>query len=739
MKIEWKWPEDAKRNVVAPEGETVEVRCGAPFRLDVVDPAAEKTLCAVRDATDLPGGGWSAAFSAPRYEGDGTRCRPLAMRMTAYPGGAAERTESLLEIPPPPEKARARLELDGDEIRRDPCRRAVLSNGAGAASQIRAAWGRIASQYDSLLAANPDPSRPTDRVNTLARMRCWARWAGYSQEFDARSAASFAADPSGESARWDFSFRFCEGATASFSITVSQIPGVNAIDVRFARAADTGETQNAADEVAVVIRPDVEWRSFHDTTKAYAGAEQLFPRAVTPGKTGFRFAPFGGVLAMEISNDGKFSNEPEWLYGVAHPEEAERGQEPSGDLFSPGWFSATLKPGEAFTVSASAAFDGDDTAPRPAAHRRAAAPSFKSETPIPQAMRKALDLFIAKRDGLKTVIAGYPWFLDWGRDTFIFMRGMIAAGRIDDSLDILKAFAAFEEKGTLPNIIYGGKAGNRDTTDAQLWFIRCVKEIEEAGADAKSLRPVCESIADNYIAGTPNGIKTDPESGLVWSPSHFTWMDTNYPACTPREGYPVEIQALWISALEYLGRGKLAAKAKRSILELFPREGGGFCDCIAAPPGTPAREATKDESLRPNQLLLATLGVLDDPSIPVSCAPLAVPGSIRSLAPSSPYYRGAYTGDEDTSRKPAYHNGTAWGWMFPSYPEALVETGAASRRAALSILASAVENLNGGGTVGHLSEISDGDSPHAQKGCTAQAWSESELLRVWLKLAEKGV
>lgn len=349
---------------------------------------------------------------------------------------------------------------------------------------------------------------------------------------------------------------------------------------------------------------------------------------------------------------------------------------------------------------------------------------------IADGLKEALKLYIVKRDDLKTVIAGYPWFLDWGRDTFIFMRGMIAAGMRDDSFKILKAFAAFEENGTLPNIIYGKTAGNRDTTDAQLWFIRCVQEL-----GATELIPTCNSIVDNYLKGTPNGIRVDEASGLVWSPSHFTWMDTNYPACTPRVGYPVEIQALWISALKFLGRTALAKRALASVRQYFRAE-VGYADCLDAPHGESAAAARPDYAIRPNQLFLITLDVLKDASILQATEELLVPGGMRSLYVEDPRYRGVYAGDEDTCRKPAYHNGTVWVWPFPQYAEALVALKLCSSEMALSLLAGAVDMLNGG-TLCHLSENADGDSPHAQKGCTAQAWSDSEFLRVWLKLGGK--
>ena len=209
-------------------------------------------------------------------------------------------------------------------------------------------------------------------------------------------------------------------------------------------------------------------------------------------------------------------------------------------------------------------------------------------------------------------------------------------------------------------------------------------------------------------------------------------MDTNYPACTPRVGYPVEVQALWISALRFLGRHELAARARASVERYFKWE-HGYRDCLAAPNGEPASAAAPEDTIRPNQLFLISLGVLDDKSILRATEELLVPGGMRSLNAGHPLYHGVYVGDEDTSRKPAYHNGTAWAWPFPLYAEALAATKACSKETALALLAGAVENLNAG-CVGHMSEIADGDSPHAQKGCAAQAWSVSELLRVWLKL-----
>ena len=749
----WSFPRDTKRVVCVPENQTVEVSAPYHFRMRIIDPATGKTLRVCRS-----GAGHRAYFITPHYKGDGTRCRELDFFIVVYSPGHSMRVHSTFMVPPRASLAKVKLSMTGDEIRKSPLMRTVLSNGAGAASQMRIGWGGIASQYDAILAANPNPDVPSDRLNLWTRTRCWLQREGYTRELDSHCLSRFAGDPAGKWARWDFHVPCGMGRDTAFVFEISLADGANAARLKVTRY-DAGEN-DVGDQVRLVFRPDIEWRSFHSTTKAYAGAEAVFAKATIPLPThgatgGFTFSPYGETFTMTVEN-GDYHHEPQWNYNVSHAEEAARGQDGSGDLFSPGWISADLKVGETVSMVGRLGepplgldfHDAGDSRGR-----------LTETLPLTSALKQALDLFIVKRDDLKTVIAGYPWFLDWGRDTFIFMRGMIAAGKLEDSLKILKAFAAFEENGTLPNIIYGATAGNRDTTDAQLWFIRCVEELEAAVlskrntkeqgqlsfdfagemageptiGDLADLKQTCQRIADAYILGTPNGIHMDAESGLVWSPSHFTWMDTNYPACTPRVGYPVEIQALWISALRYLGRDKLAARAKDSVDRYFRWE-RGYRDCLAAPNGESAADALPEDTIRPNQLFLITLGVTDDVSILEATEELLVPGGVRSLNANHPLYQGLYEGDEDTRRKPAYHNGTVWAWPFPLYAEALAMTRLCPREVAREILATAVENLNSG-CLCHMSEIADGDAPHVQKGCTAQAWSESELLRVWLKLS----
>ena len=355
---------------------------------------------------------------------------------------------------------------------------------------------------------------------------------------------------------------------------------------------------------------------------------------------------------------------------------------------------------------------------------------------------------------------------------------LIATGNTEEAVAILHQFGRFEQNGTLPNMIRGDHAGDRDTSDAPLWFFTACADLLAAHENHEALNALCgertlrEILVSmgHALCGTlPNGVRMDPDSALIYSPIHYTWMDTNHPAGTPRQGYPIEIQALWHAALMLLAGiddtekhrkwQKLAARVRESIMACFYRADLKYLsDCLHAEPQTAASEAEADDALRPNQLLAITLGAVDDKEIGrgilAACQELLVPGGIRSLSnrpvrrplpvhshgrlindPHNPY-QGRYQGDEDTQRKPAYHNGTAWTWMFPSFCEAWAQVYGDSARTTARAWLSSAARLVSEGCIGHVPEILDGDSPHYQRGCDAQAWGASELVRVWLKIAD---
>ena len=687
---------------------------------------------------------------------------------------------------------------------------------------VRAAWGEIRSQYDCLLAVNPHPAVPADKMVFWTRCRAWVNCMGYSQELNAACLKRFSADPAGGWAEWRFDVPRGGGLTLRLEIK----KGRNRVRlvIKRMRNEELGIRNQEDCPVTVILRPDIEWRNFHHTTKAGEGLKKAWQdaTALTPG--GFTFTPDGrGGLSIGTSR-GTCRLQPEWLHDIPHPEEQKRGLDPSGDLYSPAWFEIPLGEGEEATLQAGEGDIGDlgdlgETGENGLAPTSPESPS-SPRSPLATALSRALSLYVVKRNDSRTIIAGYPWFLDWGRDTLIALRGLIAGGRHETALDILREFARFERDGTLPNMIRAEDDANRETSDAPLWLCVVVGDLirneelgelgvrsEELGVKKElgsrseelgvgnasetkqlltpnsyfltpnsyfltpnsslltpnsSIRAALLSIVTHYRDGTPNGIRMDPESGLIYSPAHYTWMDTNYPAATPRQGYPVEIQALWIHALRLVAQhidaswGTLADQAADSLARYFATPEGWLADCLRAAPGVAAKDAEQEDALRPNQLLAVTLGALRDreteKAIVRACECLLVPGAIRSLAdrpvkadmsvvrdgvllndPHRPY-QGRYIGDEDTRRKPAYHNGTAWTWQFPLYVEALVKVyGAEARDAGLSLLGSSVELLNQG-ALGHLPEICDGDAPHTPRGCSAQAWGMTELLRVWTQL-----
>ena len=478
-----------------------------------------------------------------------------------------------------------------------------------------------------------------------------------------------------------------------------------------------------------------------------------------------------------FADTGEYHPQPEWCENIPHPVEQSRGQTGSGDAYSPGWFEIPLAKGANATLIATA--ETEEIRKRKAARKRKAVNAGKCPGFETAKLELAAKQFVVRRGEGKTVIAGYPWFLDWGRDSLICARGLLAAGMTVDVKHALLTFARFEENGTMPNTIHGNDTSNRDTSDAPLLFGLVCEETAAQdkktgakfydttfGRGTRTLRDVLASIAENYSRGMSNGIRMDADSALIWSPSHFTWMDTNHPACTPREGYPVEIQALWIRLLRLLqkisapaGQKKwrdFAGRATASFEKLFwLEEQGWFADVLLAKPRVSARDATPDDALRGNGLFAVSLGLVTGERakrcVEAARKYLVVPGALRSLAPLPvsaplPIYREGrllnnpvepywprYEGDEDTRRKPAYHNGTAWTWTFPAFCEALARAWDFSPEAvaaAKSYLGSAEKLLNEG-CLGQLPEILDGDAPHLQRGCDAQAWSVTEALRVW--------
>ncbi|MFH1970096.1 MAG: amylo-alpha-1,6-glucosidase, partial [Verrucomicrobiota bacterium] len=813
--ITWEWPRDLKREVMIPPHHFLYLRAIAPFRARI-----EEGKRVVQQKNSLPAtdGHHFVMFcpGAARLETHAGQpaCNAMhsiagRLKLSVYEPERTRHATAPLLFLPPGDAPRAPLAFTHkDLLGTHPM---VLStNGRGGMLRAPVVWAEVRSRYDALLAGNLNPDYPEDRRIMLTRCRAWLVFQGYSQDITIDRLHVFHL---GENAGlWHFRVPFGFGQSVFLDIHAEMIPGQNAVRLMFRRLPCTHAGNCLADDKAVqlIIRPDIEDRSFHEDTKAFLGLERDWPAAVHPETDGFTFAPDSARQLRVAVSTGDFQPEPEWQYMVHHPVEAERGMNADSDLFSPGYFRCPLDGGVEVILLAQILTPTENNRIAPASRSRLSEVGksrdrdrLPPDGPLPDILERAMQQFIVRRGENKTVIAGYPWFLDWGRDTFICTRGLIAAGHLEEVKAILKQFAAFEQDGTLPNMIHGNDARNRDTSDAPLWFIiacadACRARLPAAlcaalragsrypsvdglraghsvghpdsprGQDLltercgeRTLRQVLESIAEGYRRGTPNGIRMDPKSGLIFSPAHFTWMDTNHPAGSPREGYPIEIQALWFAACSFLaGLDKhaapwqtLAERVQTSIQQYFWNEALGlFADCLHAQAGQTAAQAMPDDALRPNQLLVLTLGAVTKRAIGErvleACAELLVPGAIRTLSdrpveypqpvafgdrllndPLRPYW-GRYEGDEDTRRKPAYHNGTAWTWLFPSFCEAWVQVhGNAGRSAALAWLGSSTQLISRG-CLGQIPEIVDGDYPHTARGCDAQAWGVTELYRV---------
>ena len=635
---------------------------------------------------------------------------------------------------------------------------ALLTNGRGGMSRICVDLGEITSKYDCLLGANLDEYSPVDRHIFAKRLRVWVVADGFISQLNLNNLIEFTP---GMPSRWKFLVSAGDSRSVEVEMELALVPNKNSTLVKFTRKENQpqkGRCLNRGKGFSLTARIDIEDRSFHSETYLDGSAEKFFNDKITSDKSGFTFAPTPERQLDVVIDRGLFHQQMEWCRSVEHANEASRGHCPTGDACSPGWFEIPLMPASSATIEVSAESAGCEMPVSGAVKI-----SFRNR------LEEALSQFIVKRGSGSTVIAGYPWFLDWGRDTFIVSRGLLSAGRVNDVLHIVNTFACLEKAGTLPNSLNGQDHSNRETSDAPLWFSLVVEELGEEHlhkniGDGRYLEEVLISIGNGYRKGTSNGVHMDESSGLIWSPSHFTWMDTNYPAGTPREGYPIEIQALWIRLLKHLHRlnpegewGDLADRATDSLNSLYGNQNDlWLSDCLHSKSGVNAINAQKDGYLRPNALVAVALDGIEHElarkTVLAARDHLIVPGGIRTLAPldvvfpleikspngdllNDPYkpYWATYEGDEDTRRKPAYHNGTAWMWPFPSFCEALSKSwdGEASAvHAAKSYLLSAEPLLNEG-CIGHLPEILDGDAPHMQRGCDAQAWSVSEVLRVW--------
>ena len=465
---------------------------------------------------------------------------------------------------------------------------------------------------------------------------------------------------------------------------------------------------------------------------------------------GFVFAD-----AYRVSGPG-WAPGGDWYRDVHHRVEAERGLRADEDLWFAGRFTAVLAAGDAIDVAAWSLLDDAHRTPPPpvpaivaAAHARARAlvTAAGVDDDIDAALVRAADQFVAA----DSVVAGYPWFGDWSRDTLVSYSGLfLATRRAGDGRRVLQRIAATLDHGLLANTVDHG-ARRDNAADAPLWFVRAVRAHLDATGDtdlAAELRPAIESIVDAYLSGTRFGIGVGAE-GLVHigqSGEALTWMDARIDGVpvTERAGCPVEINALWVSALASLARVQRAVRIDDAAARaLYVRActafaafriGDGLADVW--------RSGGSDTTRRPNQLLAAAL-----PDTPLhgdqvrlvldACTPLVTPLGLRSLAPDEPHYAGRHRGGP-AARDRAYHQGTVWPWLIGAYADAVFRVDPTVDGGHRNLLANMLDTLGehvGEFGLGSISETFDGDAPNEATGCPFQAWSVAEVLRARRRLA----
>ncbi len=476
--------------------------------------------------------------------------------------------------------------------------------------------------------------------------------------------------------------------------------------------------------------------------------------------------PYAGLPGVVALTNGLYEHEPHWYRNFLYEEERARGLDCVEDLASPGTLRFDLSREEAILILApEGAGDGKKTAASIAGPAREALARLRDaerrrRADFPSRLQRSADAYIVRRGAGRTIIAGYPWFGDWGRDTFIALRGLcLSTGRLEVARDILLEWAGSVSEGMLPNRFPDrGEQPEYNSVDASLWYVIAAHDLERALADhrdrlapgdATRLHGAIEAILDGYARGTRYGIRLDGDGLLAAGEPgvQLTWMDAKVGdwVVTPRVGKPVEVEALWLNALA-IGAGFTARfrqpleRGRAAFERRFWNEAGG---CLYDVVDAWHQAGANDATFRPNQIF--AVGGLPIPLLEGARARrvvdavearLLTPLGPRSLAPGEPGYAPRYEGGM-RERDGAYHQGTVWPWLMGPFVDAWVRvrggTVEAKREARARFLEPLLRHLDEAG-IGHIAEIADAEAPHTPRGCPFQAWSVGEALRLDLSV-----
>lgn len=616
--------------------------------------------------------------------------------------------------------------------------------------------GVLTRRYHGLLVAALDP--PLGRTLLVSKIEERAEYRGRMFPLGANRWASGVVSPQGfllldrfhlEGAIpvWTYA-----PADAILTKRVWMEPGANTTYVRY-------DLPRAGGPVTLDLAVLVDYRDYHGNTRG-----DRWTMAVDAVPHGVRVTAFPGARPFFLlCEHADIYPSHDWYRDYYHCEEARRGLDPVEDHLRAATFRATLSPGKSLTLVAAVEempdMDGEAAFVRRSAYENGlidqALPMWDTTDPLWDRIRQlvlAADPFIVRRavegepEGM-SVIAGYHWFGDWGRDTMIALPGLtVPTGRTGDAATILRTFARFADHGMLPNRFPdSGERPEYNTADATLWYFEAIRAFHEATGDDSLLRdlyPVLREILDRHVRGTRYGIRLDPEDGLLFAGEpgvQLTWMDAKVGdwVVTPRIGKPVEINALWYNAVRSMAAfarrlaeeesayEALAGKILRGFGRFFRDDLGRCLDVLDGPKGD-------DASMRPNQILAVSLAHSPLPearqrAVVDACArDLLTPLGLRSLSPGDSRYVGHYEGNP-SARDAAYHQGTVWPWLIGPFVTAHLRV-YRDPATARSFLLSLLRHLGDHG-LGSICEIADGDPPFTPRGCIAQAWSVAEVLR----------
>lgn len=606
----------------------------------------------------------------------------------------------------------------------------LLTNGIGGYA-MGTASGANTRRYHGLLVAAIKP--PTSRMVLLAGIEAYASVGTLSYGLSTNQYVG-AVHPTGytilESFMVDSHAEWIwQAGTSRIRLRVALTEGENAVSLEYSNLGTV--------PIQLTLRPLVEHKFYHDNFRFM----DFYPDQVSfpDGKT---VLTHQGVTLTLVHEGADRSPTTGWYYRFEHQRESERGLDPLDDEFCPCELRYHLDPGQSILLGATSSEEFKTTSFTDASEQT---PSIEDD------LARSSRLFLVSGGGRETILAGYPWFTDWGRDTMISIPGIcLANGKLAAAKNILRGYASQMHQGLIPNrFVDRGETPEYNTVDATLWFANAchlsLQEEEDKEFEAE-VTAWLGDVIEWHVKGTQFGIGVDSKDGLLTQGEpgiQLTWMDAKVGdwVVTPRHGKPVEINGLWINLLNiYLALIAKAGKSRPDLSELlkkatasfeqkFWREIDGFYLDTVDP---------DDVSLRPNQLIAMSL-----PYTPCHAehaaralgeirAQLLTPAGLRTLSPSDPAYHGRFEGPL-SDRDAAYHQGTAWPWLIGSYIAASLRfVGNADHcREALNFVADRLMDCGLGG----IAEVYDGDEPQYAGGCPWQAWSVAETLRAYKLLA----